>query len=339
MSLQFADRVETTVASGYSSGGGSLVVAYDDNLPIVGDFWIVVEAEGANTEECFKVTANDGGSPSTLTVVGAQYNTVASDHASSAVVKGSIMGAAAYDQLRADLVLRGTIASLPAAGNEGRLFRPSDAPYELYDTGAAWIYSLNGHEVTPPDLTDFTDDSSTATVAQANGSIRITGSNNQYARYYRGAPGSTPWFMSVIIRGAIGPEDFGHWVIGVGETHANNRKVVFGVEHNAASFTQTPHLYVNWANGDWSFNANKASEPFDIVSPGGGFVLAIRDTGTNLVFLMGDDPTGALADYQIIYQESRTAFLTTPNRTVFEILSSTNYPPVARIHHWAQAVE
>lgn len=78
----------TTVASAYTAAGVALTVATGDGDKFLLDssipLYIVVEAEGANTEECMKVTAKSG---DVLTVVGAQKTTGASNHASPAVVR------------------------------------------------------------------------------------------------------------------------------------------------------------------------------------------------------------------------------------------------------------
>ncbi len=108
MALSFSDRFTTTVASGYTSGGVTLILTSVSGLGISGacTFWLIVQAEGANTEEVFKVT---NVSSTTLTVVGAQANTSASNHGAGAVVLASIMTKDAFTQYAADIV-----ASVPS---------------------------------------------------------------------------------------------------------------------------------------------------------------------------------------------------------------------------------
>ena len=90
MALNLFDRYTTTLASSYTAGGGSLSVGSAAGLPSDGtvDFYLIVQAEGSNTEEVFHVTSKTG---TTLTVTGAQANTGASNHSSGATVIGPIM--------------------------------------------------------------------------------------------------------------------------------------------------------------------------------------------------------------------------------------------------------
>jgi len=135
MPLKFIDRYESTVNSGYTSGGGSLVVATAPTDSSVFPYWIVVEAEGGNTEECFKVTTRSG---TTLTVTGAQFGTAASNHASSAVVKGSIIGEASYEQMYADICGSGVDASF-ALNKAGNLYLPTNGIYARRDNGSIGV--------------------------------------------------------------------------------------------------------------------------------------------------------------------------------------------------------
>jgi hypothetical protein len=102
--LSLLDRFTTTLASSYTSGGVSLIITSATSggvtLPSGAcDYYLTVEAEGANTEEVFHVTNRAG---TTLTVAGAQANTSASNHASAAVIQASTMGSLAYAQLKVD---------------------------------------------------------------------------------------------------------------------------------------------------------------------------------------------------------------------------------------------
>lgn len=110
--LNFVDRYSTTLASGYTSGGTTLSVTSASGLPS-GDcnFFLIVKAEGANTEEVFAVSNVSG---TTLTVAGAQAGTSASNHASGADVIGSIMTASAFGQVGGLVLLDSRTASSSA---------------------------------------------------------------------------------------------------------------------------------------------------------------------------------------------------------------------------------
>lgn len=100
MALDFVDRYSSTVNSSYTAGGTSLVVASATGLPNgASDYYIIVQAEGGNTEEVFHVTSRSG---TTLTVAGAQAGTSASNHGVGAVVIGSIMTKDAFTQFKTD---------------------------------------------------------------------------------------------------------------------------------------------------------------------------------------------------------------------------------------------
>lgn len=101
MSLNFVDRYQSTLASSYTSGGTSLSITSAGSLPSGAcDLYLIVRSEGANTEEVFHVTNRTG---TTLTVVGAQAGTTASDHATTAVIVGGIFPAAVLGKFTVQL--------------------------------------------------------------------------------------------------------------------------------------------------------------------------------------------------------------------------------------------
>lgn len=100
---QFFDRYQSTLASPVPTGTSTLIVASTGSgasaLPASGDYWVVVEAEGSNTEEVFRCT---GRTSTTLAVTGAQAGTAASNHASGAVIRGAMLTADTIAQLKLD---------------------------------------------------------------------------------------------------------------------------------------------------------------------------------------------------------------------------------------------
>jgi len=87
------------LASAYTAGGTSLTLTsgHGSRFPSSGDFWVRCE------NEIFKATAR---STDTLTVTGAQDGTPAANHAAGAEVYW-VLGVAALDQLRSDIVVGG----------------------------------------------------------------------------------------------------------------------------------------------------------------------------------------------------------------------------------------
>lgn len=132
--LNLVDRYSSTLGSSYTSGGGTLTVASATGLPSGACYFIaVVKAEGANTDEYFLVTNVSG---TTLTVTGAQSGSSASNHASGAVIKASIMTAGAYTQLLLD-------ALSPATVNHttGNIITPGSLTTG-YGSGVAGVYDF-----------------------------------------------------------------------------------------------------------------------------------------------------------------------------------------------------
>lgn len=84
----FVDRYVSTLASGYTSGGTSISVsAAPSGVSGSCNFYLIVQAEGGNTEEVFLCTNISG---TTLTVVGAMAGTSASNHGAGAIIIGGI---------------------------------------------------------------------------------------------------------------------------------------------------------------------------------------------------------------------------------------------------------
>lgn len=94
-SLCFIDRYQSTLSGAYASGGSSLSITSATGLPSGSScfYYVIVKAEGSNTEEVFKVTSRSG---TTLTVTGAQAGTSESNHSSGATVIASIMTGDAF---------------------------------------------------------------------------------------------------------------------------------------------------------------------------------------------------------------------------------------------------
>lgn len=149
MSLEYiadGDRMTVTLASGYTSGSGSmsLTTGHGARLPSSGDFWIITTS---GTYRAFKVTAR---STDTLTVTGGQDDTSDGNLDAGTELEWSLTYSA-LDQLRADLVQEGAYSSLPSAGKEGRLYLPDDSVYQLRDTGSAWSHFFGSYgKVTNP---------------------------------------------------------------------------------------------------------------------------------------------------------------------------------------------
>lgn len=170
---QFADNWVSTLSASYTSGGTSLSVTDATLLPSSGDYYVLVQAEGVNGSEVFKVTSR---ASNVLTVVGAQANTSAANHASGATVQGAILTSGAITQLRTDLISSLTAAAFDTATSSGtvqggyNLVYINDGPYQALWNGSAWEYFIaDVGKVVRPVLSAFTAVNGTGATATASG--------------------------------------------------------------------------------------------------------------------------------------------------------------------------
>lgn len=125
------------------------------------NFYIIVKSESTNTEEIFQVTNVATNSPNynypvpvflgtpsqlqcvtgsqlTLTVVGAQGNTVASNHSVGATIVGSAMTTAAFSQLKTDCWVASCTYGPTAFGNVTGS-RALNTVYQNTGTTMKWV--------------------------------------------------------------------------------------------------------------------------------------------------------------------------------------------------------
>lgn len=108
---------------------------------------------------------------------------------------GGIVGLAAA----AGLSLYGPLASLPAAGVAGRLYTPSDAPYQLIDTGSVWLARVNSVLCNSPGslsgYTAFNLGTSTWDVLDQRWLVaaQTIASGNQLRGYTKAIPDASAW--------------------------------------------------------------------------------------------------------------------------------------------------
>lgn len=174
---QFADNWVSTLSASYTIGGPSLTVTDASLLPANGEFYVLVQSEGLHTTEVFKVTARSG---NVLTVVAAQANTIASNHAAGATIQGAILTTGAIAQMRADMerVLTASQFAALTAGEyaDGDVVWLSDAPTTKVRSAGAWQSFALGGDYAPgtPSINAQTGTSYTL-VASDNGKILTLG--------------------------------------------------------------------------------------------------------------------------------------------------------------------
>jgi len=90
----------------------------------------------------------------------------------------------------------GPLASLPAAGVAGRVYIPTNSVYTmLYDTGSAWLYFVDGVQVTPPPAFSWANQGTATVQNTTNGeefmnAPATTNSNNNLIARLAASPGS-----------------------------------------------------------------------------------------------------------------------------------------------------
>lgn len=155
---------QSTLASGYTSGGVSLVLNSGSSFPSTGNFRVRVE------NEIFKVTARSSG---TLTVVGAQEGTSASNHSSGATCT-EVVTALALDAIRSDQNAQGVLASLPSSAKQGDAYKATDGYYDYFFNGSVWVPKYRGMICTIPTQTFGFKNQQSATVVTSKGPTILT---------------------------------------------------------------------------------------------------------------------------------------------------------------------
>jgi hypothetical protein len=336
MSLTFIDRYESTLNASYSSGGASLIVSGAPTDGSAYPYWVVVEAEGVNTEECFKVTARTG---TTLTVTGAQFNTAASDHASGAVIKGSIMGKAAFEEQQQNIILTpNTYANLPAASLAGRIYYPTDSPYgPLIDDGSNWDHFLPLFgEATPPVDGDYSwANQGGASVSTTNGGIILTApavaGQNMRVRYksspaapyvltaafqFQGTPAAANAAAGILFRQASD-----------GKLHALHITVI---DSNGSVWVRRWTDPSTFDSTDFQTDSEVALAAFSRAS---SLVwMRIEDDNTDRKFYMSGDGRNWIE----LYSVGRTTFLTADQIGFWAESGQTTAPAIMWLLHWKE---
>lgn len=325
-SLKYTDGANFqtfTLGASYTSGGTSITLTsgHGARLPSSGDFWIRVE------DEIFKVTAR---STDTLTVVGAQDGTSASNH-SSGVEGAWVLSKSALDQLRTDLVSFGTFANLPASPQGPMLYQFTDSPltHAIWN-GSAWSYFRDGFQCTLPVNGDFAwINQGTASVVTTFGGVKLTapGVSGQNMRIRKKSAPGTPYTITACFIHNLHVADFDF--IHLGFRQSSDGKL--------------SHFRYGW-NSEWKLDRVNSSSPTADVSATSAFVLRanpipiwirITDDGTNHIFDYSWDGLEWLRHLS----EGRTTYLATPDEVFFGAdnrLAST-WDATAHLIHWAQS--
>jgi hypothetical protein len=305
---QYANDVSTTLNGGISDTDLTLSVDDPAGFPTSGNFRIRVGSE------LIIVTGVAG---SVFTVTRGAEGTTAAGHADNAAVdqvltRGSLLG------LDALFVRRDTFANRPAAGQEGRLFFPSDGLTLSRDTGSAWelmypLYTGLG-QFGSADWTWVNQGDATVTwtrgVLQLRGPVAGGAQNRMLAR---SVPG-TPYTFTVAMWPYLGSgSNVCGW--GLGLRDSSSGKLVQLLPVGSGGWEAQ-----KW-NSPTSFNAlyTTSNLPANWANLGKPMFLRIKDDGTTRYFQVSHDGY----EFHTGLSHARTDFITPDQVTIVGNMEGT----------------
>jgi hypothetical protein len=322
---QYANNAATTLSGGIDDTVGTLTVASAAGFPASGPFRILVGTE------LMIVTAVSGAD---FTVTRGAEGTAATAHSNGDAVT-HILTAGSLQALESDAVRSVAYASRPAAGNEGRLFLPSDGVGLERDTGSLWQPWGPLFPFTPPVLGDFAwiNQGASATATQEKGGIYLTDnafSGTQQIRILKKAAPSRPYAIDTAWLVAAYPQD--GLFFGVGWRQSSDGKLhLFRMR---LSSTTTA--------GSWMPVSSKYTNPTTFSADyftrvgggqnGGVFFLRITEDDTNRQCWLSADGQ----HWILLHSIGRTDFLTA-DEVCFFIGLTANQPIGATLLHWKQS--
>jgi hypothetical protein len=337
---KFCDNYNSTLSSAYTAGDGTLNVASagtgGSELPTSGDFYVLVEAEGANTVEVFLCSGRTG---TALNVAGAQAGTTASNHASGATIRGVILTAAAMRQSRAETVRYLTRAAQSAlSGDErfGTVFL-TDQPYGAIWTGTEWKYYLNadsgsGGLASPLDLSGFSWlNQGSATISSDGRTLQAPAdaSFSVHARI-KAAP-STPY----VLEAAFIPSQVPHNYATAGlllYDSVSGKSLAFSVVRvaSAAHLVVSKNSSVTVEDGAAYYDVDWSSALS--LSP---VYMRIADNGTDLTYSVSNDGNAWIT----VLTQGRTVYIAGgPTHTGFFVNPRhTSYPCGLTLTRWRES--
>jgi hypothetical protein len=300
----FANNYQTTVSDGGDGIDSSqTTIGLADAPPAAlaaGTYRLLIDSE-------IIIATGVSGSSATGCTRGAE-GTAAAAHAEAAPVTHIITaGALANLGGSGATISSGAYASLPAAGNAGNLYLPTDSPHSLIrDNGASWDHLLPGIGlVTPPDDSDFSwVNQGSASVDASGGTIRLETPNeagdNVRMRVRTHTSGDK---HTIIFGGSIRFANYTQFGVCFYET-TSTEVITFG-QRATSEVVAVLH---------WNSPSSYASAPFDDPYlqklPAGLFAWQIEDDGSDLYFRHSYDGGRS---FVTVYSEAVGSFLT-PDR-------------------------
>lgn len=126
---KFNNLAQTTLSAAINNSTTSIAVTDASSFSSTGNFRIRVD------NEIMLVTSVSG---NTFTATRGAESTTGVSHNAGAVVT-NILTAGSLNQFRLDNIAQGAYASLPAAGQGGRIYQTTDGLHQFQDNGTSWV--------------------------------------------------------------------------------------------------------------------------------------------------------------------------------------------------------
>lgn len=287
MTEQFGNLAFTTLTNSITNSTTTFTVGSATNFPTNTPYRIVVDSE------IMIVTAGAGTTSWTVTR-GAESTTAVAHSAGAQVSHVLTAGGIAALQVDSAQVtnLSGTYSAIPAAGNPGRIYRPTNGNLLYRDNGVTWDAFGPLFSFTPPlaDFTTWVNQGSRGVITTTNGYAYLqdsgpsTNADNIVMRAK--ATTGTPWTLTAAFQPNFPLNSSGVAGIAVRDSTTGKLKTFNINTFTSNGGTMTMEV-VNWTDVN-TFNGRPYG-PFAVLGRGGPIMMKITNTGTNLQFYTSQD--------------------------------------------------
>ena len=227
--------------------------------------------------------------------------------------------------------LLGQLSGLPPANtvNTGTSYQCTDAPLKFLHDGTVWKPTGLINIFSPPVLSNFTDQSSTANITDTGSGLLIHGSVNTVSLYRSNSNVSAPFSVTGYYSAVVGNENYGTVGITAWDKTGganDNRYVLWGVQSVSGTLNFVVQNFNS--NGTWAGNALQVSLAAWGFYPNIGMWMRIYDDNTNRLYQLSSDGT----QWTTALSVSRTNHCTV-NRGGWSAAGSSSHAPNMRIYH------
>lgn len=314
-----ANASRTTLNGAIDNSTTSVVVTSASTFPSSGNFRIIIDSE------IMLVTTV---SSNTFTVTRAQESTAAASHVNGSNVI-HILTSGGLNQIRADTISSGAVASLPTVGTSGRIYVATDDDYFFQDNGSTWSAFGPHMALTPPPAAwtgyTWTNQGGGTLTARTNGSSTFScaSQNGDNLRMFlKNYPG-TPWTITAgCITSTYGQNNNNR----CGLCIYDGTKVVDWsfYSNNAADGVAGPCFIAGkWTNvttysANYTLNTGYNILSTPLMSP--MIFLRLQDTGSLRVFSISNDGL----NYMTVLSQANNDFIASPTKLGFYVNSNNN---------------